>query len=269
MLKRAREVDPQGLRTLGVITKPDQLVSGSEGEKIFLSLARNEQVEFELGWHVVRNLDDSDKDQNREAVEKDFLIKSNFRSLSATSLGIAPLRQRLSAVLFEQIKSELPRLIEDIESGITNCRSSLKKLGPARLSLEDQKEFLVDLSGDFQLLCDAALKGDYEKTFFADSALFNRRLSAMVANRGVEFEEDIRTDGAEWKIVDCVSKKKNHLTRAEAVEQVRRLLKKSRGREVGIHYLFYFLSASNTYTDIALATGPIKSIAGRRGFSRV
>ncbi len=232
---------------MGVITKPDQLVSGSEGEKIFLSLARNEQVEFELGWHVVRNLDDSDKDQNRDAVEKDFLIESNFRSLSVTNLGIAPLRQRLSVVLFEQIKSELPRLIEDIESGITSCRSGLEKLGPARLSLDEQKEFLVDLSGDFQSLCDAAIKGDYEQDFFADSSQFNRRLSAMVANRGVEFEEDIRTDGAEWKIVDCVSKKKNHLTRAEAVEQVRRLLKKSRGREVGTHSFLLLTSFGYVY----------------------
>lgn len=233
MLKRAREVDPEGLRTLGVITKPDQLVSGSDGEKIFLSLARNEQVEFNLGWHVVRNLDSSDKDQDRDATETQFLAESNFRSLSATNLGITHLRQRLSVVLFEQIKAELPRLIEDIEAGISSCRHGLEKLGPARLTLDDQRRFLVDLSGDFQSLCDAATKGDFEQDFFADPSLFDRRLSAMVANRGVEFEEDIRTEGAQWKIVEGVSKQKNHLTRAEAVEQVRNLLKKSRGREVG------------------------------------
>ncbi len=32
VLKRAREVDPEGLRTLGLITKPDTLPSGSESE---------------------------------------------------------------------------------------------------------------------------------------------------------------------------------------------------------------------------------------------
>jgi hypothetical protein len=246
VLKRAREVDPQGLRTLGVITKPDQLVSGSDGEKIFLSLARNEQVEFSLGWHVVRNLDSGDKDQDRDAIETQFLAESNFRSLSATNLGIAHLRQRLSVVLFEQIKAELPRLIEDIETGISNCRHGLEKLGSARLTLDDQKRFLVDLSSDFQSLCDAATKGDYEDKFFADQSLYDRRLSAMIANRGVEFEEEVRTEGARWKIVEGPSKKKNHPTRAEAVEEVRKLLKKSRGREVGtplmpsIHTLISF-----------------------------
>ena len=196
MLKRAREVDPQGLRTLSIITKPDQLVSGSEGEKIFLSLARNEQVEFNLGWHVVRNLDDTNKDQDRDAVEQAFLTESNFQSLSAISLGIAHLRQRLSVVLFEQIKSELPRLIEDIESGISSCRRGLEKLGPAQLTLDEQRKFLVDLSGNFQLLCNAATKGDYKQSFFTDPSLFDRRLSAMVANRGVSFEEDIQLDRA-------------------------------------------------------------------------
>lgn len=54
----------------------------------------------------------------------------------------------------------------------------------------------------------------------------------MIANRGIEFEEEIRTEGAKWKIVDVASKRKTHRTRAEAVEAVRELLNKSRGREV-------------------------------------
>ncbi|KAH6676259.1 dynamin family protein [Halenospora varia] len=234
VLKRAREVDPQGLRTLGVITKPDQLVSGSDGEKIFLSLARNEQVEFDLGWHVVRNLDSGDQgqDQDRDTVETQFLAESNFRSLSATNLGIAHLRQRLSVVLFGQIRAELPQLMEDIEAGISSCRHGLEKLGPARVTLDDQKNFLVHLSDDFQSLCEAATKGDYEHKFFADQSLFDRRLSAMTANRGMEFEEEVRTEGAQWKIVASASKRKRHRTRTEAVEEVRELLKKSRGREL-------------------------------------
>ena len=93
------------MRTLGVITKPDQLVSGSDSEKLFLSLARNELVEFQLGWHVVRNLDTGDEGQDRDTVERLFLDKSNFRSLPSAHLGIVPLRQRLSVVLL--IRSKL------------------------------------------------------------------------------------------------------------------------------------------------------------------
>jgi hypothetical protein len=98
---------------------------------------------------VVRNLDSGDQDQDRDTVETQFLAESNFRSLHATNLGITHLRQRLSEVLFDQIRAELPRLIEDIETGISSCRHGLEKLGPARVTLDDQKNFLVYLSDDF------------------------------------------------------------------------------------------------------------------------
>jgi hypothetical protein len=220
------------MRTLGVITKPDQLVRGSDGEKLFLSLARNEQVEFHLGWHVVRNLDSSDEHQDRDTVETHFLAESNFQSLPAAHLGIVHLRQRLSVVLFDQIKSELPRLIEDIEAGISSCKRGLEKLGPARVTHEEQMDYLMNLSDDFKSLCDAAIEGHYEQSFFADQSLFDRRLSAMIANRGIEFEEEIRTEGAFWKIVEVPSKRKHDRTRGEAIKEVQKLLRKSRGREV-------------------------------------
>lgn len=50
-----REVDPSGERTLGIITKPDRLVEDSAQEKSFLALARNEDIFFKLGWHVIKN----------------------------------------------------------------------------------------------------------------------------------------------------------------------------------------------------------------------
>lgn len=253
------------MRTLGVITKPDQLVRGSDGEKIFLSLARNEQVDFHLGWHVVRNLDSSDERQDRDTVETKFLEDSNFRFLPAAHLGIVHLRQRLSVVLFDQIKAELPRLIEDIEAGISSCRHGLERLGPARVTLEEQTSFLMNLSDEFESLCEAAIEGHYEQSFFADQSHSSRRLSAMIANRGIEFEEEIRTEGAKWKIVKTASKNKLYRTRAEAIEEVRKLLRKSRGREVGSQ------SASLVYLLIQFpaVTGSTKSTSCGRSLSRV
>jgi hypothetical protein len=53
ILRKAREADPNGQRTLGIITKPDTLSKGSKSEKEFVHLAQNENVKFRLGWHVV------------------------------------------------------------------------------------------------------------------------------------------------------------------------------------------------------------------------
>jgi GTPase SAR1 family protein len=57
ILDHVRRVDPCGSRTLGIITKPDDLPCDSESEKSFISLARNEEkvVTFKLGWHVLKN----------------------------------------------------------------------------------------------------------------------------------------------------------------------------------------------------------------------
>lgn len=129
-------------------------------------------------------------------------------------------------------------MIEDIENSILGCRNSLNQLGSARETPDDQRKFLVDLSSDFQSLCEAATKGDYEHTFFADQSLLDRRLSAMIANRGMQFEEEIRTTGAKWKVVEGGNRKKNQISRMEAVDQVRKLLRKSRGREVRSLKLF-------------------------------
>ena len=179
----------------------------------------------------------SDDVQNRDAIEKQFFAESNFRSLSVMTLDIENLRQRLSMILFDQIKTELPQLIEDIELGILSCHRGLEKLEPARTILDEQKDFLVDLSDDFQKLCEAAIKDDYEHDFFADRSLIERRLSAMIGNMKMDFEKEIRTEEAQWKIVESTNGKKNCRTRAQAVKKVRKLLRMSRGREVGTSYL--------------------------------
>jgi hypothetical protein len=57
VLKMAREVDRDGQRTLGIITKPDTLPRGSESEVASANLAKILDVEFRLGWHVLQNRD--------------------------------------------------------------------------------------------------------------------------------------------------------------------------------------------------------------------
>jgi len=55
ILTKVRKVDPKGEHTLGVITKPDRLTPDSRIEKAYFDLARNEDIHFALGWHVLKN----------------------------------------------------------------------------------------------------------------------------------------------------------------------------------------------------------------------
>jgi GTPase SAR1 family protein len=236
VLRRAREVDPQGKRTLGIITKPDTLSKGSGSEAAFLSLARNDDVKFELGWHVVKNLDTSIKNsstETRDEQENAFFKESSFKNLSSHSTGIAALRTRLSKVLFNQIRLELPRLIEDIGNKTTLTQSELDKLGPSRSTVEQQRAFLIELSQSFQIICRDAIRGDYEHPFFQDDTNCNKRLCANLMNMHFAFAENLRTNGSLWTISDQWTANGRSRTREEAVNEAQKLLKRSRGREVG------------------------------------
>ncbi|KAG4439223.1 hypothetical protein IFR05_005314 [Cadophora sp. M221] len=239
ILRHARNVDPQGLRTLGIITKPDLLEKGSRSEESFVTLARNEDVKFSLGWHVVRNLD-SAKRQNQEQPEQEtrdeqetlFFQQSSFNRLPAHTTGVTFLRSRLSKILFGQIRRELPRLVEDIQTQITAERIARDKLGPSRSQPAEQREFLISLSQTFQVICRDAVKGDYDHEFFQGDTNPERRLCANVMNMHFDFATNVRKNGASWLIDDEDMLSEKYRSRNDAIKEACILLKRSRGREL-------------------------------------
>lgn len=237
ILRHARRVDPQGLRTLGIITKPDILTRGSKSEEAFITLASNEDVKFSLGWHVVKNLDSAitqNQPDSRDQQETLFFQDSNFNRLPAHKIGIKFLRARLSKVLFDQIGRELPRLVDDIQIQISAARLDRDKLGPSRSKPEQQREFLISLSQMFQTICRDAVRGDYDHEFFQVDVDPERRLCANVMNMHFEFASKIRKDGASWLVgVEDVNDDR-HRSREEAIREACKLLKRSRGREVSV-----------------------------------
>jgi len=123
----AQKVDPKGFRTIGIITKPDALHAGSESEKAFLGLARNEDISFRLGWHVLTNrgrVDTNCSTEERHAKEQGFFLQGVWATLPKNWVGIGSLKSRPSGILRNQIIRELPSLIRDIPKGIEECQSA-------------------------------------------------------------------------------------------------------------------------------------------------
>ncbi|KAL6154942.1 hypothetical protein ACJBU6_06552 [Exserohilum turcicum] len=94
VLKLARTADKTGTRTLGVITKPDTLVPGSDSEAMYISLAKNPDVEFRLGWHCLRNMDSetgsgarSNRDEEETKHAKPSLKLPSTEPTTMTSLA--------------------------------------------------------------------------------------------------------------------------------------------------------------------------------------
>ncbi|KAF9882884.1 hypothetical protein FE257_004921 [Aspergillus nanangensis] len=243
VLKLARGADLSGKRTLGVITKPDTLVAGSESETMFVSLAKNQDVEFRLGWHVLKNMD-MEKGQwtlaQRDLDERDFFLQGIWEAMPRSLVGINSLRTRLSKVLLSQIATELPSLIEEIEAKTDRCRSQIQKLGQPRATVDEQKSYLLNISQSLQELVKAAIDGTYNDPFFggAHSANeYHKRIRAIVQNLNEDFAERISRRGHYRRICErndgqIPARNQVGITREEYIKHIGHLLKRTRGREL-------------------------------------
>lgn len=195
VLTKARKVDPEGKRTLGIITKPDTLYPGSASESSFLSLAKNQDVRFSLGWHVVRNQDSNQiVEGDRDQVEISFFQTTRWSGLTELNRGISTLRHRLSEVLFEQITKELPAMISEILKSIEDTQAELTRMGRSRSTDLEKRLFMMELAQNFSSRSHAACEALYDHPFFAnqDAAVTQpRRLRAIVQNANVAFAENM------------------------------------------------------------------------------
>ena len=274
ILKKVRKVDPGGDRTLGIITKPDRLPSGSGSEKAFLGLARNEDIFFKLGWHVLKNRsydEGSSSFEQRNISEISYFRTSSFSTLSKECVGITSLRDRLSQMLFEHVKQELPKLRKDLEEALTESQRLLQAMGSRRTTPQECKAFLTQLSLDIYEVGKAAVNGHYEGEYFAsnsdhpfsvESPKTIRRLRAVIQYKNSQFSKVLRTYGYKYHFdeheVDigspAVERMRTasevakpdvvpagvkagltppiHRSKREAMEWVREALLRTRGREL-------------------------------------
>lgn len=243
VLKLARAADKRGNRTLGVITKPDTLIPGSESEAMYVSLARNQDVEFRLGWHVLKNMDSETgvwSLADRDIKEEEFFSQGIWEDLSRSLLGVDKLRKRLSKVLLGQIAAELPSLIDEIEIKSKACRSRLDKLGKPRATLDEQRLYLLHISQSFQSLIKASVDGTYNDPFFEDAESqpgYQKRIRAVVQNLNLDFAERIARRGHRREIVDSPNKTAvprgvTATTREEFMDHIQHLMRRTKGREL-------------------------------------
>jgi hypothetical protein len=120
ILERAEDLDPEGIRTLGVLTKPDLIDQGGEGAVVDLLEERKHRLR--LGWHLLRNPGQSDLNAGRcrHAIEAEFFTKkAPWNSLDKEKLGVQALRVRLQAILEDHIRREFPKVGQNMSRRIS------------------------------------------------------------------------------------------------------------------------------------------------------
>ncbi|GAA6061393.1 hypothetical protein JCM10212_000653 [Sporobolomyces blumeae] len=164
-MRLAKEVDPAGSRTIGVLTKADTLQEG-EHERWFQVL-RNERAKLSNGYYVTKQPGAADLGKNlsfevaREAEKKFFLSTAPWTSLPAElqrRLGTPKLTVDLSSKLSSYIKTKLPEIRQVVSDTLAGAMTNIERLPPP--PSEDPSGELIGLLGTFRYDLDAFVSGD-------------------------------------------------------------------------------------------------------------
>ncbi|XP_036409273.1 dynamin-3 isoform X1 [Megalops cyprinoides] len=169
-LKIAKEVDPQGLRTIGVITKLDLMDEGTDAREIL----ENKLLPLRRGYIGVVNRSQKDIDGKKDiraalaAERKFFLSHPGYRHM-AERMGTPHLQKTLNQQLTNHIRDTLPGLRSKLQSQLL----SLEK------EVEEYKNFRPD-----------------------DPTRKTKALLQMVQQFGVDFEKRIEGSGDQVDTVE-------------------------------------------------------------------
>ncbi|KAK5934394.1 hypothetical protein CgunFtcFv8_014798 [Champsocephalus gunnari] len=133
-LKMAQEVDPEGERTLGILTKPDLVDRGTEENVV--EIVNNEVIHLKKGYMIVKcrgQKEITEKVSLTEAIEKEKTFFSDhvfFHSLYNDGHATIPkLAEKLTLELVHHIEKSLPRLEEQIEEKLAETQAQLERYG--------------------------------------------------------------------------------------------------------------------------------------------
>ncbi|KAI9834030.1 MAG: hypothetical protein M1826_005935 [Phylliscum demangeonii] len=190
----AEEVDPNGERTLGVLTKPDLVDKG--GEHNVIDLVQGEKKPLRLGYCIVRNRGQNElsaSSSDRHDRENEFFRTQPWASLNKERVGLVALQNRLRELLVDITRREFPRVKIEIEKALAESQKRLAGLGPSRESKEQQQQYLIKLATEFQKLTDDALDARYGRhDLLGDPDL---RLPTLVVRLSDKFSKDLHACG--------------------------------------------------------------------------
>ncbi|KAK7427975.1 vacuolar protein sorting-associated protein 1 [Neonectria magnoliae] len=133
-LKLAREVDPEGQRTIGVLTKVDLMDDGTD----VIDILSNRVIPLRLGYVPVVNRGQRDID-NKKAInvaleaEKNFFDNHKAYRNKSSYCGTPYLARKLNLILMMHIKQTLPDIKARISSSLQKYSAELESLGPSLL----------------------------------------------------------------------------------------------------------------------------------------
>ncbi|CCM05028.1 uncharacterized protein FIBRA_07228 [Fibroporia radiculosa] len=131
-LKLAREVDPEGQRTIGVLTKVDLMDAGTD----VVDILAGRIIPLRLGYVPVVNRGQRDIDTNKAIsvaleYERQFFENHSSYKGKAQYCGTPFLARKLNVILMAHIRATLPDIKARISQQLQKFNSELQSLGGA------------------------------------------------------------------------------------------------------------------------------------------
>ncbi|XP_028095597.1 dynamin-related protein 3A-like isoform X1 [Camellia sinensis] len=145
-LQMAKEADPTGSRTIGVITKLDIMDRGTNARNFLLGKV----VPLRLGYIGVVNRSQEDINKNRSiaealAYEEQFFRDNPIYNGLSDRCGIPQLAKKLNLILEQHIRTVLPGLKAELNSHLLTVVKELRTYGEAMESKAEQGAILLNI----------------------------------------------------------------------------------------------------------------------------
>ncbi|KAF9335839.1 hypothetical protein BGZ91_010307 [Linnemannia elongata] len=167
-LSEAAEYDPEGGRTIPIVTKPDCIQNGLHPDWIEVILNRKKTMRH--GYLVMRNTGYDQKNLTWEAArqeEQRFFESHIWNAVPTDRKGRDAVKKFLSNVLFEHISRELPIVKREVDAAIDMFRRELDALGTPIATTVVAREKLVESAMRLQPQVVAFLNADYDHNYLA------------------------------------------------------------------------------------------------------
>lgn len=187
ILKLAKEADPEGKRTLGVLTKPDLANQEEATRNVIVDLVKGRRRDLHLGYCVVKNrgADDTNSTlEDRNKQEKIFFNDSPWNKLPSDRVGIPALRHRIQTLLMDRTKSEFPKVRADLSAKLKESKQRLEEMGESRSTTAQQRLYIGKIAADFTRIKNFSLDAYYTR-----NEIFDRKQDLKLITRVREINE--------------------------------------------------------------------------------
>lgn len=138
---------------------------------------------------------------SRNKIEKEFFKRGAYKTIPPEGKGIEALGERVSVLLYDIFKRELPKLLRQADERYHETVNDLKALGQQRSTLDEQRKVLTSASVDFFQIVQNAYDGSFKGDFFSDRSRESFKfLRSTVAGCQEEFTAQMQMYGTKFRI---------------------------------------------------------------------